>query len=207
MKEKIGVALAGFIGGIGPSMAEFVSLTKSEGIPNFPFFMGAIVMGIMGLSIALIARETIPWKAFTQGMGAPTLLSSTATAVTSVAFFIAPTPTVYADSHVDQPVIEKILVTDTTDKSDSLDSKIVSDSVLLIIDGEYKKAVPGSIIVIQRDELEGAYKVPDKDTVNLNVKVHDPSFRRSLVQGLLPMQNALTKKFEKKLIIKEEEAK
>lgn len=207
MKEKIGIALAGFIGGIGPSVAEFVSLTKSDGIPGIPFFIGAIVMGIMGLSIALIARETVPWKAFTQGMGAPALLSSTATAVTSVAFFISPTPTLYADPHIDTPIHEKSIITDTIIESDSLNSKIISDSVLLIIDGIHQKAVPGSIIVIQKDEFEATYKVPDRDTINLEIKIHDPSFRRSLVQGLLPMQDALTKKFEKKLIIKEEKAK
>lgn len=179
MKDKIGVALAGFVGGIGPSLAEFVSLTKQQQMPELPFFIGAFIMGLMGLAVALIAKETVPWKAFTQGMGAPALFSSATTAVTSVAVLFQPLSVVYA-----QTIPE-------------------TDSIVVITEDSVIKAVKGDTITLQKDSIEGKYILPEKDTVQLELKIHDPSIRRSIIQGLLPMQKNLTEKFEPRLIIKE----
>jgi hypothetical protein len=88
-------------GGIVPSLAELVSLCKHESMPALPFFIGAAVMGVMGMAIVLIAKETIPWKAFTQGIGAPALFSSATTAATSVAVLLSPIPEVYAQDSFD----------------------------------------------------------------------------------------------------------
>lgn len=198
MKDKILIALAGFMGGIGPSLAELASLAKDNKLPEFSFFVGAVIIGIMGMSVALIAKETVPWKAFTQGMGAPTLFSSATTAVTSVvasgAFMISPVSTVYADT-----LIERVVVADS-----SKESTIVRDSVIIMIEKElYKKSLPGSTIVIEKDDFKAAYVVPDTDTVRLKLDVYNPAIRRALFQGLLPMQDNLTKQFEAKLVVKE----
>lgn len=180
MNDKIGVALAGFVGGIGPSLAEFVSLTKQETMPQAPFFIGAIVMGALGLAVALIAKETVPWKAFTQGMGAPALFSSATTAVTSVAFLIPSVSSAYAQT----------------------DSIIPQDSVVVFVNDTIMKKARGDTISLEKDGIQGYYELPDRDTVVLDLKVYDPSIRRSIIQGLLPMQKNLTEKFEPKLIIK-----
>jgi hypothetical protein len=198
MKDRIFIALAGFMGGIGPSLAELASLAKDNKLPAFSFFVGAVVIGIMGMSVALIAKETVPWKAFTQGMGAPTLFSSATTAVTSVvasgAFMFSPVATVYADSITESAII------------DSSSTKMVRDSVIIMIEKElYKKSLPGSTIVIEKDNFKAAYKVPDTDTVRLELGVYNPAIRRALFQGLLPMQDNLTKQFEAKLMVKEVE--
>jgi hypothetical protein len=179
MKSKIGIALAGFMGGIGPSMAEFVSLTKQQAMPQFSFFIGAFVMGIMGLAVALIAKETIPWKAFTQGMGAPALFSSATTAVTSVAFLVSPISIAYAQQNITQ------------------------DSIVVFVDETIMKKAQGDTISLEKNGVKGSYVLPEKDTVELDVQVNDPAIRRSIIQGLLPMQKNLTKKLEPKLIVKE----
>lgn len=190
MKEKIGIALAGFFGAIGPSLAEFVSLSKNGKMPDLSFFIGAIIMGIMGLAVVLIAKETVPWKAFTQGIGAPALFSTATTAATSLALMASPIPAVYADTL--QPVA-----------FDSIRTQL-PDSVILIIDQNlYKKSLPGSTIVIERDDFTTSYVVPDKDTVKLETEIYNPSIRRALIQGLLPMQKNLTEQFQPKLIVRE----
>jgi hypothetical protein len=196
MKDRILIALAGFMGGIGPSLAELASLAKDNKLPEFSFFVGAVIIGIMGMSVALIAKETVPWKAFTQGMGAPTLFSSATTAVTSAvasgAFMFSPVSTAYAE-----PYIENVVL-------DSTEKVKLQDSVIIMIEKElYKKSLPGSTIVIEKDDFEAAYIVPDTDTVQLKLDVYNPAIRRALFQGLLPMQDNLTKQFEAKLMVKE----
>lgn len=186
MKERIWVALAGFVGGIGPSLAEFVSLTKQQQMPQLPFFIGALIMGLMGFAVALIAKETVPWKAFTQGIGAPALFSSATTAVTSVALLIPSViPTAYAQD------------------STVVDSIIVKDSIIVVVEDNIIKATQGDTITLRKDSIEGKYILPEKDTVKLELKVYDPSLQRSIIQGLLPMQKNLTEKFQPKLIVKE----
>jgi hypothetical protein len=198
MKDRIFIALAGFMGGIGPSLAELASLAKDNKLPAFSFFVGAVVIGIMGMSVALIAKETVPWKAFTQGMGAPTLFSSATTAVTSVvasgAFMFSPVATVYADSLTERAI---------TDSSATMG---VRDSVIIMIEKElYKKCSPGSTIILEKDDFKASYVVPDTDTVRLELDVYNPAIRRALFQGLLPMQDNLTKQFKAKLMVKEVE--
>jgi hypothetical protein len=180
--ERVGIALAGFMGGIGPSLAEFVSLTKQQTMPQGSFFIGAFIMGIMGLAVALIAKETVPWKAFTQGMGAPALFSSATTAVTSMACLISPIGTAYG-------------------QTDSLIK--ISDSIVVIVDEIVMTKIQGDTITLEKKGIKGSYVLPQKDTVVLNVEVHDPLIRRSIIQGLLPMQKNLTQKFEPKLVVKE----
>ena len=202
MKDKILIALAGFFGGIGPSLAELASLAKDDKLPHFPFFIGAFIVGIMGMAVVLFAKETVPWKAFTQGMGAPALFSSATTAVTagvtagitSGALLFSPVTTAYADPFTDT------IVKDTSSKKIS-----VPDSVIIIIEKNLiKKSLPGSTIIIERDDFQTSYVVPDTDTVRLDTYIYDPVIRRSLVQGLLPMQNNLTDKLQPKLMVKEE---
>jgi hypothetical protein len=191
-KEKAIIALSGFFGGIGPSLAELVSMTKSNSLPEFTFYIGAFVLGIMGMAIAIIARETVPWKAFTQGLGAPALLSSATTIATSTAFLLPTIPTAYASP------LNTITMVNIISQAPR------NDSVSIIIEGKlYKKVVPGSPVIIQKDDLDLTYTAPDKDSVILEVKVYDPSLRRALIQGLLPMQKNLTKHYERRIILEE----
>lgn len=196
MNERIGIALAGFLGGVGPSLAELVSLCKHESVPALPFYIGAVVMGIMGMAIALIAKETIPWKAFTQGLGAPALFSSAATAATSVAVLMSPIPEAYAQVPDTMSSIERLIANES----------IVDTAVIMINAGdvEYDEKAPiGEMHTFSKDGVSGEFMIPDKDTVMIQLEVYDPVIRRSIIQGLLPMQKNLTQQFQPKLIIKE----
>lgn len=204
MKDKYLIALAGFMGGVGPSLAELASLAKENHLPHFSFYVGMLVTGILGLTIVLIAKETVPWKAFTQGMGAPALFSTTVTAVTSAipqaaaagALLFSPVGTVYADPFNDSVNNNTIAVTDSSAK--------VSDSVVVIVEDQpVKKCLSGDTISIEKKGYTTQYIVPNRDTVKVKVDVYDPAIRRSLIQGLLPMQKNLTKQFEPQLKIEE----
>jgi hypothetical protein len=65
------------------------------------------------------------------------------------------------------------------------------------------KKAQGDTISLEKNGVKGSYVLPEKDTVELDVQVNDPAIRRSIIQGLLPMQKNLTKKLEPKLIVKE----
>ena len=189
MDKKL-IILSGFIGGMGPSLAEFASLCKTQThIPHPLFFVGAIIMGILGAVLVAIAKETVPWKAFTQGIGVPAIFSSATTAVTSVAFlnFV---PAVYAQDSI---------------KVDSTHLK--ADTVVVIIDGDslIHKELVGNTIAIAKEDLSTIYKVPaSKDTIRIKVKIYDPVIRRAFVQGLMPMQKSLSDQYERRLIVEEE---
>lgn len=203
MKDKYLIALSGFMGGIGPSLAELASLAKENQLPHFSFYVGMVITGILGLTIVLIAKETVPWKAFTQGMGAPALFSTTVTAVTSAipqaaaagALLFSPVGIAHADPFNDS-VIQNVAIADSSVKT--------PDSVVVIVDDQfYKKGVAGDTIQIEKEGTTKEYVIPQKDTVKVKIEIYNPKIRRSLIQGLLPMQKNLTKQFEPQLKIEE----
>ena len=192
MKDKYLIALSGFMGGIGPSLAELASLAKENQLPHFSFYVGMI-----------IAKETVPWKAFTQGMGAPALFSTTVTAVTSAipqaatagALLFSPVGIAHADPFNDS-VNQNVMIADSSIKA--------PDSVIIIVDDQfYKKGIAGDTIQIEKEGTTKEYIVPQRDTVKIKIEVYNPKIRRSLIQGLLPMQKNLTKQFEPQLKIEE----
>jgi hypothetical protein len=204
MKDRYLIALAGFMGGIGPSLAELASLAKENNLPHFSFYVGMVITGILGLTVVLIAKEKVPWKAFTQGMGAPALFSTTVTAVTSAipqaaaagALLFSPVGVAYADPFNDSINQDKVAIADSSIK--------IPDSVTIIIDGQPAiKNAPGDTISIEKKGYTTQYVVPNRDTVKIKTDLYDPVIRRSLIQGLLPMQKNLTEQFEPKLNIKE----
>lgn len=186
--------LAGFVGGIGPSLTEFMKLCKAGTVPHPMFFVGALITGLMGLLVVLFAKETTLWKAFTQGISAPAIFNSVTTTASVIALS-SPIPAVYAqDSVYDTTTIEQIV-------DNSINNK--HDSVAVSIDGVFSKQAVGSKLILTKDSLSINYTVPDTDTVKINLNIEDPVIRRSIIQGFLPMQQDLTKKLnlEKHLVI------
>lgn len=189
MDRKL-IILSGFIGGAGPSLAEFASLCKTQThMPHPLFFIGAFIMGLLGAVLVYIAKETIPWKAFTQGIGVPAIFSSATTALTSVAM-LSIIPSAYAN--------------DTT-KVDSI--KVKPDTVVMIIQDHDSMTVSkrqvGEKIVLTKEDLSTVYTVPNKDTTVIKVHVYDPEIRRAIVQGLMPMQTKFTEQFKRQIIVEE----
>lgn len=194
MIKQLPIALSGFVGGIAPSMIELASLCKVGKAPQFSFYIGAFIIGIMGTVIVLIAKETSPWRALMQGLGTPALLSSATTAVTTVAMYLSMAAVVYA-----QPPVPA-----SFPAHDSAVVIICQENKGNIVFAPYAKKEPvGYRMPLMKDSLFTAFTVPDTDTVRIMLKVYDPAIRRALVQGLLPMQKDFTEKFEKKLIIEE----
>ena len=195
------IALSGFFGAIAPSLAKFISMTQEQIMPHPTFYIGALTMGVIGLGVALIARETVAWKAFTQGLSSPALISSAGTVAVSVTALMMPIsiiPTAYAD-----PIVMDTIIADTTIR-DSVDIAInVKDGKAVYIsqDGNFKKIEKtGTIKVAARKEVKienkdaSAIYYPDgkKDSVTLEINTQQvqqvqQESKSHFLKGFLPM--------------------
>lgn len=178
------IGLAGFIGAIAPGLAQLAAAARAEAFvwPSFSFYVGTAIMGLLGMAVAMFGKETVPWKAFMQGMGAPALFSSAGTVATGVA--LAVMPMVYAQPPI--MVLEPRPVT-------------------VIVSGAKEPLYShcGDTVVIESDGMRTKFSTPcDRDTVYIDVQVVDPAIRRGLVQAIMPMSK-MNERFERKIIVKE----
>lgn len=188
------IALSGFVGAAGPSLCQLIAIIQKEpaNMPHFNFFIGMVLLGALGGGIALIAKETVAWKAFSMGMSAPTIFSSTATVAISVAMI---GPIEYMGAYADTPVIEQeqdtVQVRDSVDLTieveDGRKTNIITGGRVYRIQHQQTFRVPAQEELIIEDEEAQTTYTPTKDSNRIRVQVQEHKAKGSFWKGLLPL--------------------
>lgn len=188
------ITLSGFIGAAGPSICQLIAMTQEGKWPHLNFYAGTILLGGLGSAIALIARETVPWKAFTHGLATPALFSSAGTVVVSMAFMGSMN---FMSAYAQPPPPEEI------ETPDSVHVTVIAEDDITIVTGDriYRAQkqtilkVPRNETIVIEDEDNDIYAVynikdeNDNDSVSIKVRVQESKAKGHFLRGLLPMMN------------------
>ena len=184
------IALSGFFGGTAPSLAHMVSMLQNDQVPHATFYLGALVMGILGAGLVLVAKENIAWKAFSQGLSAPTIFSSAGTVAVAVAMTTGPVnfiPSAYADP-VDSLILEE--------KEDSVNVTVIpqrgksfyiteGDRVFKISKRDTIRVPVGKEMTIEDKESAVSYYPMVDDTIT--VQIREKKAQNHFLRGLFPL--------------------
>lgn len=187
------IAVSGFLGAAGPSLCQFIAMTQEEvfEMPHFNFFLGMFMLGALGGSVALIAKETVSWKALSLGLSCPTVFSSTATVAISVA--AAAGPIGYMGAYADtlsvehQQVQTQDSVEVTVEVEGGKKTNIVAGDRIYRIQQQQTIRVPVQQQIIIEDEEARAVYTPTKDSSRIRVKVKQSKAKGGFWKGLLPL--------------------
>lgn len=191
MKDRIAIAIAGFFGAIGPSMCQFIAMTQKEPFewPHASFYLGTFIMGVLGAGIVLVMKETTAYKAFMQGMSAPTVFSSAGTVAVSVALFIGDIeiiPSAYAMSPPQEKSTDSVEVIINIEEGDSI--RVISGNYLYNIGERTTILVPrSSYLLIERGNNQTIYHVTDSAIIS--VKTKNIRAKKGFLQGFFPMMD------------------
>lgn len=186
------IALSGFIGAAGPSICQLIAMIQeSQEGPHLSFYVGMLLLGGLGAGVALIARETVPWKAFTQGMATPSLFSSAGTVAVSLALMTGPVN--FMSAYADPPVSTEIKSVDSVDVTVTTDDsvRVMSGNRVYHVQQQAVLRVPRNqtMIIENKDRIQTTYNPTDEDSVAIKVRVKESKGTGHFLRGLLPMMN------------------
>lgn len=185
MKQKVFLILCAFMGGIILSLTELASMFKSKEAPDFYFFGGMLIAGIIGIVGFFIAGAESFRTAFVSGVSAPQLLGGLVKIGTTSSQTLSMFLSIVSTDVCAQPNVDSVNVQIIVQNMKQVEVK--TNDTLYIVKDSMKTRIPYQRdIIVTHDNISDTVKMNKVDETTITVSKN--SAWSNLLRGLLAQQ-------------------